>query len=149
MASLLPNAGLCWQDRLFLAISGLYGAVAVGLSAYRAHGLKKSLETAGIAAEEVSQRVANLATAVDLTLLHTVALVAVIALAAGRLKYAVCLTFSAGILLFGGSLTFQSVWGIASPAFVPPAGGMLLIAGWLGLLPLSCCSAGAKNRATC
>ncbi len=149
MVSLLPNAGLCWRDRLFLALSGLYGAVAVGLSAYRAHGLKKSLQTAEIAAEEVAQRVANLATAVDLTLLHTVALVAVIALAAGRLKYAVCLAFAGGILLFGGSLTLQSIWGVTAPPFVPPTGGMFLISGWLGLLPLACCGAGAKTRATC
>ena len=149
MASHLPNAGLCWPSRLFLALSGVYGAVAVGLSAYRAHGLKKSLEAAQVATEEITQRVINLGTAVDLTLLHTVALVAIIALAAGRLKHAVCLAFAAGILLFGGSLTLQSVWGIASPPWVPPAGGLLLIAGWLGLLPLACCGTGAKNGATC
>ena len=149
MASLLPNAGLCLSSRLFLALSGVYGAGAVGLSAYRAHGLKKSLEAAEVAAEEVAQRVLNLGTAVDLTLLHTVALVAIIALAAGRPKHLVCLTFALGILLFSGSLTLQSVWGIASPAWVPPAGGILLIAGWLGLLPLACCGAGAKSGSTC
>ena len=149
MASLLPNANLCYGNRFFLALSSLYGAVAVGLSAYRAHGLKKSLQANGIDTEEIAERVANLATAVDVSLLHTVAIVAVIALSVGRLKYPTCLAFASGILLFGGSLTYQSIWGLSLPPFIAPAGGFLLIAGWLWLFVVACCRQGAKTPVTC
>ena len=149
MASLLPNASLCYWDRFFLALSGLYGAVAVGLSAYRAHGLKKSLQANGIDAEEIAERVANLATAVDVSLLHTVAIVAVIALSVGRLKYLTCLAFASGIFLFGGSLACHSIWRLSLPSLIAPAGGFLLIAGWLWLFVVACCRQGAKTSATC
>jgi uncharacterized membrane protein YgdD (TMEM256/DUF423 family) len=145
----LPKAETAWWGRCFLGLAGGYGALAVGLGAYRAHGLKNALQAAGVDPIEITDRVANLGIAVDYTLIHVVAIVALLAMKELRFRYMPCLTFSCGILLFSGSLTLHAVWKCGVPPFLPPAGGILLILGWLSLIVLSWIGPGAKQAVSC
>lgn len=103
--------------RSWLAASGaLFAAAAVALSAYAAHALQ-------------GPELARMQTAVLFAFGHGVALAA-LAPRATRLLGRVALAFLClGVLLFSGSLAANVVaqW----PTTLAPAGGSLLIAGWL------------------
>lgn len=103
----------------WLAVNGaLCAAAAVALSAYAAH-----------AAQDDAQ--ARLQIAAAFAFGHGVALVALApGITRAPSRYAL-LALYLGTLLFSGSLVFSVLaqW----PATLAPAGGMLLIAGWLAL----------------
>ena len=149
MESHLPKAETAWWGRCFLGLAGGYGALAVGLGAYRAHGLKNALQAAGVDPIEITDRVANLGIAVEYTLIHVVAIVALLAMKELRFRYMPCLAFSCGILLFSGSLTLHTVCRYSVPPLLPPAGGILLILGWLSLIVLAWIGPGAKQATNC
>jgi uncharacterized membrane protein YgdD (TMEM256/DUF423 family) len=116
--------------RLILQIAALLGALGVGIGAFGAHGLRKMLEETG--------RFDTFETAVRYQFYHVLALLAVGLLLALRpdirgLSLAAWL-FLGGILLFSGSLYILCFTGITKMGAVAPIGGLLLIAGWLGLL---------------
>ncbi|WP_162823776.1 DUF423 domain-containing protein [Lysobacter sp. TY2-98] len=96
-------------------IGGLYGACGVGLSAYAAHAATGDAQHA-------------LYTAAAMALVHAVALVSY---APGRSRAGSLaqFAFALGVLLFSGSLVGAHVLGW--PTRLAPAGGMILIAGWL------------------
>ncbi|KAK4113259.1 DUF423-domain-containing protein [Canariomyces notabilis] len=102
-------------------IGAISGATAVGLGAFGAHGLKKSIAD--------PQKLANWSTAAQYQLVHSAAL-----LIASNNPVAGTL-FTAGMTLFSGSLyaltldTERFRW--MGP--VTPLGGLCLIAGWLAL----------------
>ncbi len=115
------------RNRLFL-ISGLLGAAGVVLGALGAHGLHEELlrhQAAGI-----------WQTAVLYHLVHTVALLALASQkdgARGRVAAATngaALCWTAGILLFSGSLYALALGAPRALGPVTPLGGLLL-AGWV------------------
>ena len=134
---------------MFLTLSGVFGSLAVGLGAYRAHGLPRSLQAAGLDPEEIAARVTSLGFAVQYTLFHALAIVAVIALTNHRFRTVTAGLFSCGIFCFSGSLTLNAVWDHGVPSFIPPLGGMLLIAGWLSLMLVAWLPRRAKADPTC
>lgn len=118
----------------YLVIAALFGALAVALGAFGAHGLQK------ITAPEV---VEIYETGVRYQFYHTFALLAVGILYIwfpGRLMSLSGLFFVIGVLLFSGSLyliTFMKIADkVVSPGIgiITPIGGLFLIAGWVLLL---------------
>jgi uncharacterized membrane protein YgdD (TMEM256/DUF423 family) len=102
--------------RLFVAFGALCAAFGVGLSAYAAHGAQ------GVAA-------AQLSTAALFALLHGIALAALAPAASDRIRRIALALLALGTLLFSGSLAAHHAFGL--PTRLAPAGGSLLIAGWL------------------
>ena len=120
------------MNKKYLAIAALFGALAVALGAFGAHGLQK------ITADEKILHGFN--TAVQYQMYHSLALLFV-AIAfekfpAGLLKWAANF-FIIGIILFSGSLYFltflktQNIPGANIAGPVTPLGGLSFIAGWL------------------
>ena len=100
-------------------------ALAVGLGAFGAHGLKSHLS------ENMLQ---TYKTGVDYHFYHALGLLLIGVLAAtmpsSLLKWsAICLT--AGIVLFSGSLYILSISGIKWLGAITPFGGLSFIAGWI------------------
>lgn len=101
----------------WLAVNGaLCAAAAVALSAYAAHAADASAQS-------------RLQTAALFAFGHGIALVVLAPSTFRRLGRYALLALYAGVLLFCGSLVFNVLaqW----PTTFAPAGGMLLIAGWL------------------
>ena len=119
------------MHKVFLLIGSLSGAVAVGLGAFGAHGLKKILPPESIATFE---------TGVRYQFYHTFALL-LVALVYEKYagKYLVwsgnC--FITGIVLFSGSLYLLAATnatgmvGLRKIGIITPFGGLFFIAGWL------------------
>ena len=149
MASHLPNENCGRFSRILLTVAGGYGVLAVAFGAYRAHGLPLALKAAGLEAGEITERVSLLGLAVQYTLLHTLAIIAVLALTQLRFRALAGTLFSVGILLFSGSLILDAIWGYQPPSFIPPLGGMLLIIGWISVMLLAWIPSRAKNGVTC
>ena len=124
----------------YLRLFAFLGAVAVGLGAFGAHGLKSLVGTAELD---------TFTTGVRYQFYHTLAigLAAVLTLSPtvrpGRVRLAV-ICFTLGIGLFSGSLyllSLREIHGLPVAFLGPitPLGGVLFIAGWalLGLSPKS------------
>ncbi|HZF96499.1 MAG TPA: DUF423 domain-containing protein [Allosphingosinicella sp.] len=108
--------------RPLLLAGALLAGLGVALGAFGAHGLKAMLGPVELGWWQ---------TAVQYQMWHALALVALglspfPARAAGWL-------FSAGILLFSGSLYLMALTGLRALGMVTPAGGLLLILGWAAL----------------
>lgn len=108
-----------------IRVAATLGFLGVALGAFGAHGLKERLSPAML---EVYR------TGVLYHLLHAVALLAV-ALGAEKLARprAVGALFTAGVIVFSGSLYVLSVTGVTALGAVAPLGGLLLMAGWVTL----------------
>lgn len=116
------------QNRLWF-LAGLMGVTGVALGAFGAHALRESL---------LQRQTVNLwQTAVLYHLVHTVALLALTgwkADSAGRLPPAIAAAaycWIGGIVLFAGSLYGLALGGPRLLGPVTPAGGLLLLAGWV------------------
>jgi uncharacterized membrane protein YgdD (TMEM256/DUF423 family) len=115
----------------------IIAALAVILGAFGAHGLQKYIETG----QMTLQQLASYETAVRYQFYHAVAIliVAIYQLIAGAEKKTKisCMLFSAGIVLFSGSiylLSLRDVIGISTWKWlgpITPLGGICFIAGWL------------------
>jgi uncharacterized membrane protein YgdD (TMEM256/DUF423 family) len=105
-----------------LGVAGLLGFTAVALGAFGAHGLRGRLSPAML---EVYR------TGALYHLVHAVAALAV-ALAAERLRRGrlILALFTAGIVVFAGSLYALAITGVATLGAVTPLGGLLLLAAW-------------------
>jgi uncharacterized membrane protein YgdD (TMEM256/DUF423 family) len=117
------------HPRTALVFAGVLGASGVILGAFGAHGLRGTLDAAGT--REVW------ATASQYLLLHAAALAGLAGWmrassgpASKRIGWAVRL-WSAGILLFSGSLYLLALGGPRWLGAVTPLGGTALIAGWI------------------
>jgi uncharacterized membrane protein YgdD (TMEM256/DUF423 family) len=108
-----------------IRVAATLGFLGVALGAFGAHGLKERLSPAML---EVYR------TGVLYHLLHAVALLAV-ALGAEKLARprAVATLFTAGVVIFSGSLYTLSITGVTILGAVAPLGGLLLMAGWVTL----------------
>ena len=96
--------------------------LAVGLGAFGAHALKARLSPEMLAIFE---------TGVKYQVYHALALLLLAALR-GPSKAAWC--FTAGIVLFSGSLYILALTGVKKWGALTPIGGVLFLAGWLILL---------------
>ncbi|PSM17049.1 MULTISPECIES: DUF423 domain-containing protein [Nitratireductor] len=102
--------------RLLILAAGLIGAAGVALSAVAAH--------AGGG---------NVATAAQFLLFHAPALLTLGLLSCERLAHAAGLVLLAGVLLFAGDLLMRHFADTRLFAMAAPAGGTLMILGWLGV----------------
>jgi uncharacterized membrane protein YgdD (TMEM256/DUF423 family) len=102
--------------RLLVMVAGLCGAAGVALSAVAAH--------AGGG---------NVGTAADFLLLHAPAFLAVGLLAAGRWLDVAAAVLFLGLFLFAGDLLSRDYLGTRLFPGAAPAGGVLMIAGWIGI----------------
>ncbi|KAK3896688.1 hypothetical protein C8A05DRAFT_39766 [Staphylotrichum tortipilum] len=109
------------MSTLIWKTGAVFGAAAVGLGAFGAHGLKKHISD--------PNKLANWSTAAQYHLIHSVALLA----AAGNPTAGAL--FTAGITMFSGSLYALTLdterFRFLGP--VTPIGGVCLMAGWLAL----------------
>ena len=102
------------------------GALGVGLGAFGAHGLRSRLDAAALA---------SWSTAVEYQLLHAVALLAVglYASGAGSVPVWTLRLWTAGIVLFSGSIYLLVLGGPRWLGPITPVGGICLLAGWVML----------------
>ena len=112
---------------MWIGLAGILGALGVAAGAFGAHALRARLEPAQLSAWT---------TGVEYHLLHTVALLALAlyASATGRSIAAPATAFTAGIVLFSGSLYALALGGPRWLGPVTPLGGLCLIAGWAALV---------------
>lgn len=120
------------MDRVLMIMAGAYGALAVGLGAFGAHGLRGKLELLA----DGAKRLEWWQTAAHYHLVHALA-IGLCAWAAARFSGSTAPTagflFAAGVLLFSGSLYVMTLTGIRGLGAITPLGGLLLIAGWVAL----------------
>ena len=115
------------MDRNFLLIGALAGFLGVGLGAFGAHALRGRLSAEMLAVFE---------TGVRYQLYHALALVAVAALMFrlnGWLMVTAGWSFTAGIVLFSGSLYLLAFTGTRAFGAITPLGGLAFLIGWAAL----------------
>ena len=129
--------------RLWLLCGAILGGTAVGLGAYRAHGLeaklRASLRDDPASQAAVAKRLENCETAVRYQMFHALALLVVGLLAersSRRLLIAAGTCILLGVLLFAGPLYLSSLFDRHLHWAVIPGGGLLMMVGW-GLLAMS------------
>ena len=113
--------------KLWLFAGAINGFLAVAAGAFGAHALQSRLD---------AQNFSIFQTAAHYHLLHALAVVAAaLALAATgrRAAAAAALLFTAGIVLFSGSLYFMVLARSNALVLLTPVGGLLLLAGWAAL----------------
>ena len=117
---------LAWT-RFFLVAAGLFGAVGVAAGAYASHGLARLVDEVKL--------IEYFELAALYQLVHAVALLG-LALAASyrplHLGAVIAgLFFTAGVVLFSGSLYLRVLTGLPDWGALTPLGGSALILGWL------------------
>jgi uncharacterized membrane protein YgdD (TMEM256/DUF423 family) len=109
--------------------AAIFGAIAVGIGAFGAHGLKSMLEASG--------RMDTFETAVKYHFYHSLALFGLGILAIIKPEWRKMNLsywgFTIGILIFSGSLYVLCLSGITWLGAITPFGGLAFILGWLGL----------------
>ncbi|HNP19925.1 MAG TPA: DUF423 domain-containing protein [Fulvivirga sp.] len=109
--------------------AAIFGALAVAIGAFGAHGLKSFLIEAG--------RLDTFKTAVEYQFYHTLALLFIGVLQtqndSKKLKWA-AFAMTAGIIVFSGSLYVLCVSGLGILGAITPIGGLFFIAGWVLLI---------------
>ncbi|MFK7891578.1 MAG: DUF423 domain-containing protein [Granulosicoccus sp.] len=118
------------MNRWILSAGAILAATAVMSGAFGAHALQNLLDAKAQSWYD---------TAVTYHMTHAIALIAtglaaLIAGNAGSRAFRISAAcFLGGVLLFSGSLYTMAFSGITKLGIVTPFGGVLLIAGWLGL----------------
>jgi uncharacterized membrane protein YgdD (TMEM256/DUF423 family) len=114
--------------RIFLGFAAIFGATGVAAGAYGAHALS----------QQISPNLVNVfQTAVLYQLIHTVALLGIVALLGQSVASKALLISAAlmtvGTILFSGSLYLLTLssWRVG---LITPLGGFLLISAWIVLL---------------
>jgi uncharacterized membrane protein YgdD (TMEM256/DUF423 family) len=115
-------------DKTFIFVGALLAAVGVGLGAFGAHGLRGRLSPEMLAVFE---------TGVRYHMYHALAILAVAALMTrlegGRALLIAGWSFTAGILLFSGSLYALAITGVTILGAITPLGGLAFLIGWIAL----------------
>jgi uncharacterized membrane protein YgdD (TMEM256/DUF423 family) len=102
--------------RYLIVIAGLFGATGVALSAAAAH-----------------QELPGLSTAANFLLFHAPATLALSLMAGNRLITIAAWVLALGVVLFCGDLVARGYLETRLFPMAAPAGGVLMIAGWLGV----------------
>lgn len=121
------------MDRIFLALAGANGFLAVALGAFGAHGLKAKMA----ALQDGAERLGWWETGAHYHLTHALALGLAGYLASrsgGGASSAAGWLFLAGIVLFSGSLYSMTITGVRWLGAVTPLGGACLLAGWAAIV---------------
>ncbi len=105
--------------------AGLAGFTAVAIGAFAAHGLKGHLSASALLTFQ---------TGVHYHLAHALVLLALSLAPTTRWLRAASVAFSAGIVLFSGSLYVLALSGLSWLGAVTPFGGIALLAGWVFVL---------------
>jgi uncharacterized membrane protein YgdD (TMEM256/DUF423 family) len=112
------------MDRTFVLIGALAGVVGVALGAFGAHGLRARLSPEMLAVFE---------TGVRYQMYHALALLALGALGptiSGRLATVAGWSFTAGIVIFSGSLYLLALTDVRTLGAITPIGGVAFLLGW-------------------
>lgn len=114
------------RSTTWLILGILLAAAGVGIGAFGAHGLKDTLAATG--------RADNFETGVKYQMYHALAMIAV-AIWAQRANpeasiFWIGLCFTAGIVIFSGSLYILAVTNVTKWGMVTPIGGLLFLVGW-------------------
>lgn len=109
------------------AIGAVLMALAVGLGAFGAHGLRNRLDAYSLSVYEK---------AVFYHFVHALGILVVTALARGSAlspagQTRVCALLAIGILIFSGSLYALAISGMRVLGAITPIGGLAFIAGWV------------------
>jgi uncharacterized membrane protein YgdD (TMEM256/DUF423 family) len=116
------------MDKTFLLIGALAGFVSVAFGAFGAHALRGRLSPEMLAVFE---------TGVRYQMYHALAVLAVGAIVArqgGGLFSTAGWLFTAGIVLFSGSLYALALTGVTTLGAITPFGGLAFLAGWACLI---------------
>jgi uncharacterized membrane protein YgdD (TMEM256/DUF423 family) len=116
----------------FIVIGALLAALAVGLGAFGAHGLKTLVEQNKFSAKDLE----TFHTAVQYQMIHALGLILIGLLAATRpngMLDAAGWTMLVGILVFSGFLYAYVATGAKLFAMFVPIGGVAFILAWLGV----------------
>lgn len=114
--------------RSYLLGAGVNGALGVAMGAWAAHGLQATLPPPAIE---------WIRTGASYQLWHAAALLGLAALAAhrpGRLLAWAGVGFAVGALVFAGGLYLYALAGFGWAAALAPAGGLLMIGGWVAVI---------------
>lgn len=129
------------RSRRVLIYASVTGTLGVAAGAFGAHFLPFALESFYVGPETVdadliAKRQAQFDTAVRYHQLHSVALLALVAIPFGSpvVRAWVSRLFLLGILLFSGSLYTLVFTGYSKLGMVTPAGGLSFILGWCLLM---------------
>ncbi|HRH11092.1 MAG TPA: DUF423 domain-containing protein [Bacteroidia bacterium] len=123
-----------------LVLIGVLGALAVGLGAFGAHGLKNQLAGGLITVDQLN----GFDTGVKYQMYHTLAMLVVFLLSQKKENRYFKLSwyfFLIGILLFSGSLYFLTTRNLYNADFlkvlgpVTPIGGLFFLLGWIMFIP--------------
>ena len=112
------------MDRTLLLVGALAGFTGVALGAFGAHGLRGRLSPEMLAVFE---------TGVRYHMYHALAILAtalIMGRTSGRLATAAGWLFTAGIVLFSGSLYALAATGITVLGAITPIGGVAFLLGW-------------------
>jgi uncharacterized membrane protein YgdD (TMEM256/DUF423 family) len=112
------------MDKAFLLIGAAAGFLGVALGAFGAHGLRARLSPDMLAVFE---------TGVRYHMYHAAAILLVALMAArldGWIIRAAGWCFSAGIVLFSGSLYVLAITGTTAFGMITPFGGLAFLLGW-------------------
>jgi len=118
----------------WLVAAAANGLMAIAMGAFATHGLRSALDADALGWLDTASRYqmwhALVLFGVALLLMRT---------RAGRqrqLMQAIAWMFLVGIVLFAGSLYLLALTHVPTFAWVTPFGGVILMAGWFGLIPL-------------
>lgn len=119
-------------ERTLTALAGVYGALAVALGAYGAHGLQRALE----GAVDADARLAWWKTAALYHLAHALAIGLSAWLASRRARGATAsgALFAIGVAIFSGTLYAMALGAPRWLGAITPIGGLSLIAGWVAVV---------------
>ena len=115
------------MDKTFMFIGALMGGIGVAIGAFGAHGLRGRLSPDMLAVFE---------TGVRYHMYHALAILvtaAVMPRIDGRAVLVAGWSFTAGIVLFSGSLYALALTGVTTLGAITPLGGVAFIAGWISL----------------
>jgi uncharacterized membrane protein YgdD (TMEM256/DUF423 family) len=116
------------MDRTFLLVGALAGFIGVAFGAFAAHALRSRLSPEMLGVFE---------TGVRYQMYHAFAIL-IVALAAARLDgwlvRGAGWAFTAGIVLFSGSLYALALTGVTILGAITPVGGLAFLIGWLLLI---------------
>ncbi|TWU33320.1 DUF423 domain-containing protein [Novipirellula artificiosorum] len=126
-------------SRQIMLLAAVTGSLGVLIGAFGAHGLDGFLEQQSLDPETIAKRVGQFDVGARYHLIHSVVLLALVAIPLGRdsLRLKLAWLFVSGIVLFSGSLYLLVLTNQSKLGMITPIGGILWVVAWglLGWLP--------------